>query len=373
MNIPKKTGGFGRAFVPFIAVIALNIAITLLTVFLSTGSLDSILGDSSLDVTVSLEASLLFSIVGLVIFSLWYRRKYIRPNRYQYDDVERGFSLPLILALVILAVAMQFICQYILNGLESVMSSQVNTYLQSMDSLNIWSLGFSTSGIILFAYAIVLGPVMEETVFRGLIMGSCLESGGFWAANILQAVLFGIYHMNLVQGIYAFAMGLFLGYVAYRGKGIRYSITLHIVFNVIGLFWSSIVTNAVTLFSRGCLIVAVILAAFALYVYTDEFHIPKAYRNKTAARSIPDSSRRFRNKKGRHDFYDTYDDHYDPYDDGGYDHYDRYDDYKRSSDTVNGREPEDPAGAGDDYGRDSYASGRNRRYDYGDDDYDSRF
>jgi hypothetical protein len=40
----------------------------------------------------------------------------------------------------------------------------------------------------------------------------------FWVANILQAVLFGIYHMNPLQGIYAFFIGLFLGYVCHKGE-----------------------------------------------------------------------------------------------------------------------------------------------------------
>lgn len=45
--------------------------------------------------------------------------------------------------------------------------------------------------------------------------------------------------MNIVQGIYAFALGLILGYVCDKGKSIYYSIFLHILFN----FWGTIISS----------------------------------------------------------------------------------------------------------------------------------
>ena len=45
--------------------------------------------------------------------------------------------------------------------------------------------------------------------------------------------------MNWVQGIYAFALGLLLGYVCEKGNSIYYSIGLHILFN----FWGTIVSQ----------------------------------------------------------------------------------------------------------------------------------
>ena len=101
--------------------------------------------------------------------------------------------------------------------------------------------GFTTNSLspLLILYAVLLGPIEEELTFRGVIFSSARKALPFWAANIFQALLFGIFHMNLIQGIYAFFIGLFLGYIAGRGGSIYFSIFLHILFNSWGTFVSS--------------------------------------------------------------------------------------------------------------------------------------
>ena len=64
----------------------------------------------------------------------------------------------------------------------------------------------------------------------------------FWIANLIQAVLFGILHMNLVQGIYAGAMGLVFGWVFWRSGKMRYNIGLHLVLNFSSYFVGGIDT-----------------------------------------------------------------------------------------------------------------------------------
>jgi membrane protease YdiL (CAAX protease family) len=53
----------------------------------------------------------------------------------------------------------------------------------------------------------------------------------FMAANILQAVLFGVYHMYWIQGVYAFALGLILGFTAEYFHSIWAAILLHAFVN----------------------------------------------------------------------------------------------------------------------------------------------
>ena len=53
-------------------------------------------------------------------------------------------------------------------------------------------------------------------------------------ANIIQAALFGIMHGNLVQGAYAFALGLILGYVYHKYQSLVIPILFHMSFNIFG-------------------------------------------------------------------------------------------------------------------------------------------
>ena len=52
--------------------------------------------------------------------------------------------------------------------------------------------------------------------------------------NIIQAFYFGMIHLNLVQGIYAFLLGIVLGAVVKRYGTLKASMYLHFVINFSG-------------------------------------------------------------------------------------------------------------------------------------------
>lgn len=83
----------------------------------------------------------------------------------------------------------------------------------------------------LLLYVGILGPIMEEVVFRGVVMNSFRKYGkGF--AIVTSAFLFGIFHGDFNQGLFAFACGLVFGYVAME-YSIKWSMVLHIFNNFV--------------------------------------------------------------------------------------------------------------------------------------------
>lgn len=54
----------------------------------------------------------------------------------------------------------------------------------------------------------ILIPIVEELIFRGMVFASIREKLPFLPSAVLSAFLFGIYHGNLPQGVYAFLIGL---------------------------------------------------------------------------------------------------------------------------------------------------------------------
>ena len=85
----------------------------------------------------------------------------------------------------------------------------------------------------------MLAPIGEELLFRGVTMHQAKRVFPFWAANIMQALLFGLFHMNMIQGIYAFFLGMVLGYICEKGCSIYQSILFHMMFN----FWGTIISG----------------------------------------------------------------------------------------------------------------------------------
>lgn len=88
--------------------------------------------------------------------------------------------------------------------------------------------------VMVFAVCIV-GPVLEELMFRGVVYNRIKIMSNEVVAIILSAVIFGAFHMNWVQGIYAGMLGLCLAYVYSKYKSVIAPIIVHVVCNSISI------------------------------------------------------------------------------------------------------------------------------------------
>lgn len=82
---------------------------------------------------------------------------------------------------------------------------------------------------------ILLIPIYEEILFRYVIFGYFKENYNTVCAVIGQAFVFGFFHLNIVQGIYTFLLGIALALVYMYSESLIGSIILHIVFNLFGI------------------------------------------------------------------------------------------------------------------------------------------
>lgn len=94
--------------------------------------------------------------------------------------------------------------------------------------------GDPATDAVLIVYVCLLAPVLEETLFRGMILPSLLPWGEKFAVAA-SSVLFGMFHMNLVQGVSAFFMGLVLGTVAARSGSVLPGIFIHFLNNSLSM------------------------------------------------------------------------------------------------------------------------------------------
>ena len=71
------------------------------------------------------------------------------------------------------------------------------------------------TGTIIFV--VILGPIMEEIVFRKILIDKTVKFGER-NAMMLSALMFGLFHMNLFQFFYAFSIGLIFAYVYIKSR-----------------------------------------------------------------------------------------------------------------------------------------------------------
>ena len=110
---------------------------------------------------------------------------------------------------------------------------------------------------------LILPPLVEELIFRGLIQKYLERAGMRWIlANVVQAVLFGVFHQNLVQGIYAALLGFALGFVAHRYNTLTASMLMHMFYNLMG----TLIVDLESRFLPGIIMGMIILVSIPMTV-----------------------------------------------------------------------------------------------------------
>ncbi|MDD2371557.1 MAG: type II CAAX endopeptidase family protein [Firmicutes bacterium] len=122
------------------------------------------------------------------------------------------------------------------------------------------------SGLIMILIAVsISAPIFEEIIFRGIILNDFKKVFPVWAAILVQAILFGVFHGNLIQGVYATILGIILGFIYYKYKSIWAVILLHFSYNTTSLFldqWlhnNLIMQDIILLGIGGSILIAVIM------------------------------------------------------------------------------------------------------------------
>ena len=92
--------------------------------------------------------------------------------------------------------------------------------------------------IKLLAAGIVI-PIQEELMFRSIILRRIEKAYGAGIAVIVSSLMFAVIHINITQMLYAFIMGIVIGYIYHKSNNIYTAIIFHISANSFALAISS--------------------------------------------------------------------------------------------------------------------------------------
>jgi len=105
------------------------------------------------------------------------------------------------------------------------------------------SLIYDGSVLVITVSTVILAPIIEEIVFRGIVLKRLNHYFNFVVSAVISAGIFGIFHLNAVQGVYAFAVGLVLAFIYYN-YGIIGCILLHMCANGFSVLFTFIGSGA---------------------------------------------------------------------------------------------------------------------------------
>lgn len=244
MTTGKRIGWIGMSILALIAALSVQIVASVVIILpraFMAGAQAAMNGQDVASVTDSLMGELgglmgiVLVVVGvllLAVFLPWFYFGCGRP-KITGASARRVFAPRTLLVVAGVSVGLNYGINCMLQLIYSVAPQALENYQQLMENAGIGTDVWAN------AAAVLLAPLGEELIFRGVafyyarkaVSGMGNPRAEFWIANCLQALLFGVYHMNLVQGIYAFVIGLALGYLCHRYGSVIPGMLAHLIFN----------------------------------------------------------------------------------------------------------------------------------------------
>lgn len=174
---------------------------------------------------------LIFEII-LGIFLVWYTLSRKSDVKYCVKEALSGRN---ILCAIVIGVFLQVVINPVMSFISIVMPDQFDEYVKLSERV----MGSEVSPILIFLTIVVVGPLAEEIVFRGMIYRVLRKGFGFAVSAVITSFIFSIYHMNFVQALYVFIVSWVLCVVYERTKSFWLTAILHISFNgaTFGLSW----------------------------------------------------------------------------------------------------------------------------------------
>lgn len=129
----------------------------------------------------------------------------------------------------IISMGFAYIASYISTIVFAIIEYLSETTLNEAS----FEMGDSVIGIIVSIIApIIFAPIFEELLFRGVVLKNS-EPMGQWFAIIISGIIFGLWHENYPQFLFASVLGCFSAFMLIKTRSIIPSMILHFLINTI--------------------------------------------------------------------------------------------------------------------------------------------
>jgi len=135
--------------------------------------------------------------------------------------------------------------------------------------------------VISFMHLVILGPFLEEILFRGIILDNLTKKYSSLKALLWSSLMFGVYHLNPWQFVDGVLAGLFLGWIYVSFNSLPLTILVHIINNLISYILYFIASQSpltIAPLFNGYLLFFIRLLFFIIGIYI----IVKYYKKKAS-------------------------------------------------------------------------------------------
>ncbi|ABR47253.1 Abortive infection protein [Alkaliphilus metalliredigens QYMF] len=185
--------------------------------------------ESGIEAFLAPHTSISIIIAAIGAF-LIYRYIMKRKNLNLYEECRfKKLSRGQTLASLSTGVSILSLSLLILGMTSFMFQESLDTHINNTHSL------ISVHPLLLIISVGIAAPFIEEILFRGLVFRELEQKSTIAITIIIQAIIFGAYHLNLAHGIMTTIMGIFLGLSLYWTGSIWAPILIHLTNNLLSV------------------------------------------------------------------------------------------------------------------------------------------
>lgn len=177
-----------------------------------------------LDIMFAHQTEILLISGFVVLLGLWLMAKLRKSTFGAFTGITKSATTPVLVLALAAGVAMSFWATIAINMIPWP-EAMVESYVESSASL------ISQQPAIDFLAVVLMAPLVEELLFRGVIYDALCAFVPAGAAVVFQAMLFGSTHGTLLWILYSTLIGGVLGYVRKHTDSLWPCILMHSAFN----------------------------------------------------------------------------------------------------------------------------------------------
>jgi len=117
--------------------------------------------------------------------------------------------------------------------------------------------------LFLFLSSVIVGPIVEEIIFRYILVGKLEKFNNRFFTIILASLIFALMHNGIINVVYTFILGLVLNAVYMKNKNLLYPLIVHSGANLVVLFLNE--------FNVYILFVSFILLIISLFIVKRDY------------------------------------------------------------------------------------------------------
>ena len=191
----------------------------------------------TMEVQILLSTGILY-ILGMLILPIGFRKAQVPVTVLQKKHMTIGAFFK--------ALFMSYSLLIITNLIGTLITTMIGILKGSPIINPVEEIALNMNLPFLILFTVIGAPIFEELFFRKFLVDRTAQYGE-GVSVVISGLMFGMFHGNLSQFPYAFALGAFFAYIYIRTGRIGYTILMHAIINFVGSIVGSLILKNIDL------------------------------------------------------------------------------------------------------------------------------